>query len=94
MLDIEVVKNHIKYLREDQYSREFYVALLMYDVLGLKEDAVTEEIVSDVFAIQDNYDSLYKEELREELRDLELEKEQEEEGKQEEAEREEEGLEK
>lgn len=94
MLDIEAVKNHIKYLREDQYSKEFYVALLMYDILGLEEEDVTKEIVSDVFDIQDNYDSLYKEELREELRDLVLEKEQEEEEEQEEAEREEEGLEK
>lgn len=31
-MNIEKIKDHIKYLREDKYNTEFYVALLAYDI--------------------------------------------------------------
>jgi len=68
MLKIEAVKNHIKNLREDKYDREFYIALLMYDVLGYDENQVNKEIVDRVYDIEDLYESIYNGALRDELR--------------------------
>lgn len=80
MLDIEAVKEHIKYLREDKKDREFYVALLLYDVLGLEEKDITEEKINKAYEIEDKYDSIYNEDLRDNLKeDIEPEEEQEEE---------------
>lgn len=88
-LDIEAVKKHIKYLREDTNNREFYVALLLYDVLGYSEKDITEQNINKAYEIEDRYDSIYKEELREDLRhDLEEEYEEEYEEEQEEQEEE------
>lgn len=78
MLNIEEIKKHIEYFRKDKYDREFYVALLIYDVLGYNEKEVTEEIINRVYDIEDQYESIHKSELRDELRN-ELEMEQEEE---------------
>ena len=81
-MNIEKIKDHIKYLREDKYNTEFYVALLAYDIFEFDEKEITEEIINKIFEIEDRYDSIYNEELRDELRreieenqDIELEEE-------------------
>lgn len=63
-MNIEAIKNHMTYLENDNYDREFYVALLLYDILGVKADEVTEEMIDTAFDIQDDYDSIYNEDLR------------------------------
>ncbi len=78
-LNIEEIKKHINYLKEDRYSREFYVALLLYDILDVNPDNITEKIIDDVDEIQDEYDSIYNEDMRDKIRDLEEEKEEEQE---------------
>lgn len=75
-MNIEKIKDHIKYLREDKYNKEFYVALLAYDIFEFDEKEITEEIINKIFEIEDRYDSIYNEELRDELR-LEIEESQE-----------------
>lgn len=67
-MNIEKIKDHIKYLREDKYNTEFYVALLAYDIFEFEEKEITEEIINKIFEIEDRYDSIYNEELRDELR--------------------------
>ena len=46
MINIDAVKNHIKYFREDKHDSEFYIALLIYDILGYDEKQVDQEIVN------------------------------------------------
>lgn len=67
-MNIEKIKDHIKYLREDKYNTEFYVALLAYDIFEFDEKEITEGIINKIFEIEDRYDSIYNEELRDELR--------------------------
>ena len=43
-MNIEKIKDHIKYLREDKYNTEFYVALLAYDIFEFDEKEITEEM--------------------------------------------------
>ena len=79
-MNIEAVKNHIKYLREDKYPNEFYVALILYDIKGLSENEITEEMVSRAYDICDKYDSIYNQDARDTaLYDFDLKEEQEEE---------------
>ena len=68
MLNIDAVKNHIKYFREDKYDSEFYIALLIYDILGYDEKQVDQEIVNRVDDIESLYESIYKGVLIDELR--------------------------
>lgn len=78
MLSIDAVKEHINYFRENKYDREFYIALLMYDVLDYDEKDVTEELVEKIYDVEGRYDYIYKQALRDELRsELELEIEEE-----------------
>jgi len=72
------IEKHIEYLEQDKYNNEFYVALLLYDVLGVRRDELTDEQIQRAYELQDEYDSIYNEDLRERLQ-YELEKEQEEE---------------
>ncbi len=68
-MEIEEIKKHINYLKNDKYSREFYVALLLYDILDIDANDVTEDMVNNVFDIQDDYDSIYNEDLRDRIRE-------------------------
>lgn len=68
-MNIEEVKKHINYLRCDKYDKEFYVALLLYDIAGLHEKDITEEYINKAYEIFDDYDSIYKEEIRYEVQD-------------------------
>lgn len=78
MLSIDAVKEHINYFRKNKYDREFYIALLMYDVLDYDEKDVTEELVEKIYDVEGKYDYIYKQALRDELRsELELEIEEE-----------------
>ena len=77
-MNINYVKEHIEYLRKDKFSNEFYVALILYDVLGYCEEDITEEKINKAYDIIDEYDSIYNEDLRDRIRD-ELEEEYEEE---------------
>ena len=52
MLNIDAVKNHIKYFRENKYDREFYIALLMYDVLDYNESDVTQDIIDTIYDVE------------------------------------------
>lgn len=74
-LNKEAIKNHMKYLQNDKHDKEFYVALLLYDILNVKYDDITEKIIDDVYEIQDEYDSIYNVDMRERIIDLENEKE-------------------
>lgn len=64
-MNIEEVKNHIKYLREDKFPNEFYVALILYDMKGLSENQITEKMVSRAYDIYDKYESIYNPDTRE-----------------------------
>lgn len=68
-MNIEEIKKHLDYIKNDKYSREFYVALLLYDILDVSADELTEDMVNKTFEIQDKYDSIYKEDLRDRIRD-------------------------
>lgn len=68
-MNIEEVKKHIEYLRSDKHDREFYVALLLYDVLGLYGKDITEEDINKAYEISDDYDSIYNEDMRDRLKE-------------------------
>lgn len=34
-MNLEAVKNHMEYLKQDKFDREFYVALMLYDVCDI-----------------------------------------------------------
>lgn len=79
-LNRNAIEEHLKYLEEDKYDKEFYVALLLYDVLGIRKEEVTDEQIERAYELQDDYQSIYDEDLRYRLRyELSLEKDQEEE---------------
>ena len=79
-LNRNAIEEHLRYLEADKYDREFYVALLLYDVLGIRKEEVTDEQIERAYELQDDYQSIYDEDLRERLRyELSLEKDQEEE---------------
>jgi len=74
-LNRNAIEEHLKYLEEDKYDKEFYVALLLYDVLGIKKEEVTDEQIKRVYDLQDDYRSIYDEDLRDRLMyESELEK--------------------
>lgn len=78
----EAIERHMKYLQEDKYDREFYVALLLYDVKGLTVSDLNNDIINKAFNISNGYDSIYNEDMRDRLLydfDNEKEEEQEEE---------------
>lgn len=63
----EAIERHMKYLQEDKYDREFYVALLLYDVKGLTVGDLNNDIINKAFEISDDYDSIYNEDMRDRL---------------------------
>lgn len=63
----EAIEQHMKYLQDDHYDREFYVALLLYDVKGLTSQDLTDEIIDKAYEISDEYDSIYNTDMRERL---------------------------
>lgn len=69
MLDLEAVKEHINYFQDDKKNREFYTALLLYDVLGFSSKDILYEDIEYVYQLQDEYDSIYDEDLRERIRE-------------------------
>ena len=69
-MNLEAIKKHIQYLMDDKYGKEFYVALVLYDILGLKPEQVSENLVNNALEIMNNYDTIYEEFLRYDLRDL------------------------
>ncbi len=69
MLDINAVKELINYFNNDKNAQEFYIALLLYDVLGFSSKDISYEDVEYVYQLQDEYDSIYNEDLRERLRE-------------------------
>ncbi len=69
-MNLEEIKKHIQYFMDDKYDREFYVALALHDILGIKLEQVTSDLVDNVLEIIDNYDSIYEEFLRYDLRDF------------------------
>ncbi|MBQ2947123.1 MAG: hypothetical protein IJE04_04665 [Bacilli bacterium] len=79
-LDRKVIEEHLKYLDEDKHYNEFYVALLLYDVLGIRKEDLTDEQIDRVYDLEDEYESIYNEDLRYRLLyELDKEKEEEEE---------------
>jgi len=61
------IEKHFKYLAEDRYNSEFYVALLLYDIVGIEMEKIDDEIIDYVYELQDEYDSIYNEDLRDRL---------------------------
>ena len=79
-MNIDEVKNQIKYLKEDKFSNEFYVALILYDIKGLSPEDIDDDMVKRAYEIIDDYDSIYNDDMRDRvLYDFDLEEEQEEE---------------
>ncbi len=73
----EAIERHMKYLQEDKYDREFYVALLLYDVKGLTVSDLNNDIINKAFKISNDYDSIYNEDMRDRLlHDFDNEKEE------------------
>lgn len=68
-LNKDAIASHLKYLQEDRYDREFYVALLLYDVLGLDVKELNDENIERTYKLQDEYDSIYNEDLRDRLQE-------------------------
>ena len=68
----EKVKEYMEYLRGEtqQYPLEFYVALLLYDVLDIPTEDVNEDLVDRAYDIQDEYETIYNYDLREDIKDL------------------------
>ena len=54
----------MKYLKQDKFDREFYVALMLYDVCNIPIENVTEETIEATHEIIDSYDSIYDYDLR------------------------------
>ena len=78
-LNRKAIEEHLKYLEEDKYDKEFYVALLLYDVLGIRKEELTDKQIKRVYKLQDDYQSIYDDDLRERLRyESDIEKEEEE----------------
>ena len=75
-LNREAIEKHLKYLKEDAYCREFYVALLLYEIKGIDDiKNLTEKDIDIAYEIQDDYDSIYNEDMRDRfLYDFTLEK--------------------
>ena len=75
-LNREAIEKHLKYLKEDTYCREFYVALLLYEIKGIDDiKNLTEKDIDIAYEIQDDYDSIYNEDMRDRfLYDFTLEK--------------------
>lgn len=69
MLDINAVKELINYFNNDKNAQEFYIALLLYDVLGFSSKDISYEDIEYVYQLQDEYDSIYDEDLRERIRE-------------------------
>lgn len=80
-LNKEAIERHLKYLKEDKYADEFYVALLLYDIRGVMDAKdLTDEDIEIAFEIEDEYESIYNEDMRDRfLYDFQIEKEEEEE---------------
>lgn len=68
-LNKDAIASHLKYLQEDRYDREFYIALLLYDVLGLDAKELNDENIERTYKLQDEYDSIYNEDLRDRLQE-------------------------
>ena len=77
-LNKEAIERHLKYLKEDRYDREFYVALLLYDIKGVYGiQDLTDKDIDRAYEIQDRYDSIYNGDMRDSfLYEYELESEQ------------------
>lgn len=68
-MNLEAVKNHMEYLKQDKFDREFYIALMLYDVYGMSAENVTEEIMESTHEIIDSYDTIYDNDLRERVKE-------------------------
>ena len=64
-LNRDAIEKHLKYLKEDKYDKEFYVALLLYDIKGIKDvKDLTDEDIDIAYEIQDDYDYIYNKDMR------------------------------
>lgn len=53
--NIEKVKEHIEYFKNDHFGREFYIALLLYDIIGLEVEELNYNIMDKIYDISDDY---------------------------------------
>ena len=79
-LNRDAIEKHLKYLKEDKYDKEFYVALLLYDIKGIKDvKDLTDEDIDIAYEIQDDYDYIYNKDMRDRfLYNFEMRKDEEE----------------
>jgi len=66
-LNKKEIEKHLKYLEYDKYNDEFYVALLLYDILGIKYNELKDEDIIKAYKLREKYNSIYNEVLIDEL---------------------------
>jgi len=66
-LNKKEIEKHLKYLEYDKYNDEFYVALLLYDILGIKYNELKDEDITKAYKLREKYNSIYNEVLIDEL---------------------------
>ncbi len=66
MLNKEAIKNHLNYLKNNKFSMEFYIALLLYDMSIVESNKVIDKNIS--WNIQKMFDDMYKKDLRDKIK--------------------------
>lgn len=68
-LNKELVEKNFDYIEEaiKVNNREFFVALFLYDVVGVEKDEITEDIIKYVHNVLDETEHYYDENLRDNI---------------------------
>lgn len=77
-MDLEIVQEHLKELKKIRHDKEFYVALLIYELTDINEKTITQADVNKVYDIQKGSSSVFDPDLREQVEKEYEEREQEE----------------
>lgn len=77
-MDLEIVQEHLKELKKIRHDKEFYVALLIYELTDINEKTITQADVNKVYEIQKRSSSIFDPDLREQVEKEYEEREQEE----------------
>lgn len=78
-MDLEIVREHLKEWKEIRHDKEFYVALLIYELTDINEKTITQADANKVYDIQKRSSSVIDPDLREQVEKEYEEREQEEE---------------
>lgn len=77
-MDLEIVQEHLKELKKIRHDKEFYVALLIYELTDINDKTITQADVNKVYDIQKGSSSVFDPDLREQVEKEYEEREQEE----------------